>query len=459
MTPKAFRRTLTATALCGLSIVFAGRASAEPFYSPLHPAVPTVQPEATFPYSNPYLHGPTDVYPPGPNPGPPANMQPSRRKRLFNWFGPALFNAQGYKFAKIPGTTVRVDYLLWSGTDPGDQLVGSPLRADGQDPSEIFALASTLTTDDGRFIDAAFGPTLGPVNLNDNNGFRLTASVPTRRHGDFEWSGFILGETTEGFTDLPTEFFPSSVGVFQAAPVLNTTINGVETDAAILFSSNSQVQYEFDVWGTDVTWLLPSQAPRGPGFHLRPTSGFVYRRLQEDMRLRGTASPTTGGLFSTTTLSTAAVDSFTINHIFGPTFGVRAELVHPRFALGVEPAVLLGVNSAKAAVTVENVDGTDRREEVERYFRFSPALELNTYARILLTDKLSLHVGYDLMRFARIFRPANTIRYNVTTAGGGQVFQSGLAADPITGTDFRPVEDADQFTLDGLSVGLEFKPW
>lgn len=476
MTGKASRQTFRVTAAFRTTaatvavLATAATAAAEPFYGSNYSGVPAVQSEKTFPYKGVGQHAPTDVYPAGPGSLAGHYMPPARQKRLFNWFGPTLFNLQGYKKAYVPGTTARVDYLLWSASDPGDVLVGAPVRADGTDPAEIFGLASTITTDDGRLIDSAFGPTLGPISLNDNNGARLTIAVPTRRHGDFEWSGFVLGENTQGFTDLPTEFFDSAVGsgialgVFgipdaQAAPALNTLINGLPTDAVLVFSSNAQVQYEFDIWGTDVTWVMPSQAPTGPGFHLRPTSGFVYRRLQEDLRLRGTASPSAGALATTTELAFTAVDSFTINHVFGPTFGIRAELVHPRFTLGVEPAVLLGANSVKAAVTTENVDGLNRREEVERYFRFSPALELAAYAHIVITDRITLHVGYDLMRFARIFRPANTIQYNVTTAGGGQVLAADLATDPITGLDFRPVEDADQFTLDGLSVGLEFRPW
>lgn len=347
------------------------------------------------------------------------------------------------------GTYVRLEYLLWEIEEPGAVALGAPVI---RDPAETaaFAPATDNTTSNGYpLLGGGFGytPIIDEIQLRDNSGTRVTLGVPLKNYGAAEFSGWWLNQASDQFTFGP-RVLQNNVGLNNVfVPTTPLAVGGVDgsfggTLPTGLFQvyDTLQVDYSSDLKGADARFVVNSLSPPGEGLKLRPLFGFKYVGLQEAMFQKGQLD-----LGGTPFLTTIGSD--TDNTILGGTVGLRTELVHRWFIVGVEPAVTLGGNIAKASVVTDNLAGpTEGRLQADSdYFGFSPILDLKAYARVCVTDNIRLHVGYDAFWLAQVYRPARVIEYNVDT--------NAAAGFP---TQFDTKQETDHLAVEGLSVGLEF---
>lgn len=350
------------------------------------------------------------------------------------------------------GSFVRLEYLLWEIEEPGSESFGAPFPQDFSpgfesdfdddildidfDPSEgFFEFNPELGT---------FGPVYVPNNdeiqLRDNSGVRLTLGIPTYEYGTIELSGWALEQASDHY-----EFRPRSEGFFffqDVDPAITFATDLSNTPVAVAFGRVDTV-YTSDMLGADANFVIDSLSPEGEGLKLKPLVGFKYVSLQEFQSVAGYAQRSP--LLSSS--NNFALTSDTDNNYLGGTLGLRTELEHRWFVLGLQPAVTFAGNIAKTRVRTspffDPTEGT--RESNSDYFDFAPILDLKAYARICLTDNLRLSVGYDAFWIARAYRAVDVINYRVNT-DGGTTLESASTTE----------RGADDVAVEGLSVGLEY---
>ncbi len=94
--------------------------------------------------------------------------------------------------------------------------------------------------------------------------------------------------------------------------------------------------------------------------------------------------------------------------------GVRAELVHRWFTIGVQPKVTLGAAVYRNRVNAQSLLAiTDPAvsSSVEG-LNFTPVVQFGAYLRIHPTENITISGGYDYMATVNIVRPYDSIRYN-----------------------------------------------
>ncbi|MEZ6044718.1 MAG: BBP7 family outer membrane beta-barrel protein [Planctomycetaceae bacterium] len=135
------------------------------------------------------------------------------------------------------------------------------------------------------------------------------------------------------------------------------------------------------------------------------------------------------------------------------TLGLNLEYRQEHFTLGVEPKGLIGFNTYRTRIKTQDLAFAG-----EEFFakktktEFSPLIDLQVYGKVNLTQKFSLFVAYDLKYAMKVARPANQTRYNVigtTDAGTGMT--------EVDATDFSISSNLDEFKIDGLTIGGEFR--
>ena len=378
------------------------------------------------------------------------------------------------------GTFFRTEYLLWEIDEPGNELLGAipgetlddfadidfDQTAHPNDPNRIFD--DNFDPADGFFtfdplsgFDFNYVPRIEEIQMRDNSGLRLTLGIPTYEYGTFEFSGWMLEQGSDNYRFGPRELIPPSTVFVNLdddaevessfpgpgvpfAPANLVNVNGENSGLfRVIHSDFLDVTYKSDLWGADAKFVVDALAPEGEGLKFMPLFGFKYMGFQESMAQRGVSSPQFG--FGPTTIRN--INSDTSNTILGGTVGLRTELVHRWFVVGVQPSVTFAGNIAQAGVSTERFLGNfdPYREEEADYFEFSPVLDLNAYLRVCLTENLHLTVGYDAFWLANIYRPARTIDYNIT----GDEF-NGFQND----VGVKRVDD--DLTIEGLSVGFEY---
>ena len=380
------------------------------------------------------------------------------------------------------GAFVRLEYLLWEIEEPGGELIGAmpPAEAFGNpdqdfdegfyshalfddnfDPADGFATAqvvrSPITDRPLNRVGFRYVPRMTELQLRDNSGLRGTIGIPTYEYGTIELSGWMLEQASDERRYMPRAIVPQND--FFAFFDLEETIEGfpVRPRGEAFFPSTSvsvndgdeflvipydhlDVAYRSDLWGADAKYVIDALAPDGEGFKIKPLIGFKYVGLQESMYQRGLIRNRTGRT------NIASVNSSTDNTLLGGTIGIRGELVHRWFVLGVQPAVTFAGNIAEASVTSERLLGNQgpAHSVTSEYFDFAPILELNTYARIHLGDNCRFLVGYDAMWLSRVFRASRAIDYRVTREGRS------IRSDVDTSNT------SDHVAVEGLSLGLEY---
>jgi len=325
----------------------------------------------------------------------------------------------------------RLDYMLWHFDEPGRVRLGAPVSGvvDTTQPFEVF---DRLT---GVSRGNAFVPDLQSATLMDVNGIRGTFEIPYKG-GVFEASAWATQQTGDG------QFMAIAPGGTQAATSL--FVNGIPvSDNTIVYDVSFETDLTSELYGGDLTLIIDDPTP-GHGLKFRPMLGFRYLNFQEQLRQKGV--DTNGGTEPTRSV---VIDSRTSNNVYGPQFGLRVELTHPKFTLGVQPSITAGLNDYTASVRAERLFTVNDPKLLtkETHTDWSPVFDLKVYLQAHISESLSLHVGYDLMWAHRVTRPYNNIYYDEIVTGGTRTANVVLQ------------EDLEDFMVDGLTVGgvIRFK--
>ena len=349
------------------------------------------------------------------------------------------------------GSYYRVEYLHWNIQRPGNVLLGSqPLSV--RDPSRPFPIFDNQIP--ANQIGTGVVPNLSEIGLRGNNGIRGTWGIETS-FGNIEANYFVLEQaddvTSVGDlrpqvertleTDTDTDIFELSIGPGQFAGT-SLRLNGNPSNIIELYNRSFTARYESDIMGAEVLMRFADIVHLGfpLGMNIQPIIGFRFLQVHEKLGQVGVFEDITGQA----PLLTSRIDSDTNNNLFGPTIGMRYELPHPWFTLGVEPKFTLASNSNRARVATRQfrlaADPTVVTKDRSTYF--SPIGEVQAYARIRLSDSIRMTIGYSYMFISKLTRPHDNIFYNdngIFPTPPGVVLKS-------KSTDLR---------VQGLTLGIE----
>lgn len=308
----------------------------------------------------------------------------------------------------------RFEYLSWSINQPGNALLGAPLRT-------VFSPQDAFPVFDEQIppnpIGNASVPTLSSIAMRDINGLRGTIGLPTS-FGAVEASFFALEQGSANFNEPnlepQREIFENGIltiepGRFAATSLLE---DGVPSDLVELYNRSFRVTYKSDILGGEANIVAANLIDFGMpgGLEIQPMFGFRYLVIQEEMQQSGQFEDITGQL----PLLTSLVTSSTSNNLFGPSIGSRIEFQHERFTLGVNPKFTLATNVNRTRVNTSTFRAMDdpSTTSVDRSVNFAPITEVQTYARIRLTESIWCSVGYSLLYMTGVTRPHDNIYYN-----------------------------------------------
>lgn len=359
----------------------------------------------------------------------------------------------------------RVDYLLWDVEDPGKSTLGASSRQTfNGDPVNNFPVFQLPDPNSGTQLNVA-QPTLTSVMINKNNGIRGTWGLPIFDSGVLESSVFALQTSisdinpsnirdwSPGLVDTNGDNIPDT---FVSQPLLNAVVQGVKINGSVPPGNNFLLVNGIDtngdgitdtpaysatlktsVWGAESNYII---APYNPNQNLivSPLFGFRYMNFSEELRQRGQYDDPVledDGVTpvdpAQTQRVTRRIDSTTINNLYGPQIGMRAELHSKRLVIGVTPKVMLGLNSYRAQLDTASIlrlnDPAQSLNKRETTFGIIGDVEVST--RLNLTDNFSASVGYNFLWAGMITRPADNIDYNIRSSAGGIPAQSAFGLD------------------------------
>jgi hypothetical protein len=310
----------------------------------------------------------------------------------------------------------RLEWMQWQINRPGTSLLGAPLNIIGR-PQDGFPVFDLQTPP--NVIGGARVATLDPIAMRDTNGLRGTIGLPTS-FGAIEANFFALEQASDSFRAAglkpqQNEFDINDVlvnvipGRFIATSLLE---NGQPSDLVELYNREFEVTYRTDVLGAEINFIRDDLIEFGlpGGVEIHPMFGYRFLMIQEEIQQAGQFQDVTGAV----PLLTSLINSSTSNNLFGPSIGTRIEFQHERFTLGFNPKFTLATNVYRARVRTERfrlaADPTVVTED--RSVSFSPIGELQTYARIRVTDSMWVSVGYSLLYISRLTRPHDNVFYN-----------------------------------------------
>lgn len=340
----------------------------------------------------------------------------------------------------VKGAYFRLEYLNWTYKKPGNQPLGSAINGINE-PREPFNV-----TVFGQLAGIARVPTLDAVDLGHRNGIRSTLGMPlpsgrggieasifwlqdkSERTREFEVDGFPLGAPAPGTTD-PPKFI-----------VTSTFTNGVPGTNLFVYDESYQTRFSSDLWGTEINWVSDPYAS-GPGLQIRPMAGFRYIDIAEQLVQIGSFNRRGQLAQSLVSVITSRSD----NAAFIPQVGVRLELVRPRWALGVEPKIGVGVIDIDNSVVTERlrsqgdptITSQDSRAEI------SAVGEISLYMKANVTEKITVNFGYSFLFVDNVSRAHNSIFYN----DNGQQADAAIVARTAT----------ELMYFQGINLGAEFR--
>jgi len=328
---------------------------------------------------------------------------------------------------------IRLEYLNWSISSPGGQLLGAPMATlDARD------LVPAVGRGRARPGYEAFVPTMSGANFDDQNGLRGSFGIPTRV-GSLEANVWALEQADWRLRIDPRVDAATGTIIIPAVSLLN---NGTPADdRLVLFDTSYVASYKSNLMGTEGNFVFSPITPNAP-IVLQPIAGIRYMRVFEELQISGSDS---------VTMTNPRIRSRSQNHLFGPQVGFRAEMQHERFTLGVEPKFTFGFNRHSDQVLSEQIfEATDANGNILRSVTgdddsdFAPLFNVSVYARVHVTQHLSVFVGYEAILASEVSRPYSNIIYN----------DAGVGNPP--GIVYRP-EDRQDLFIQGLFVGGELR--
>lgn len=344
----------------------------------------------------------------------------------------------------VKGSWFRITYLHWKFERPGNEMLGAPIDGipNARDPFDLVidpATGNVLTT--ARVFD------LRDFSLRNNQGIKGTLGIPFA-FGEWESSVFTF-EKASHFSaagELPSD------PTLQPFPVIITTLldNGnirpnpfpVDDPALIgmpIYDVSFDAKFVSEFWGAESN-LVFDLSPYGPGLHFKPLFGFQFFALDEQLLQQGVFDN-----LGTQPPNRSVIDAKTRNRLYVPQAGLRIELQHPMFVIGVEPKVGLGANRFLGSVRTDNLRGPLDPTVITEDQRtiYSAVFQLRVYAQIHVNDYFSLFVAYNFLHLDRVTRPHDNIFYNDTGP-----------LDPPAVVQDTYIQD---FKADGLVVGGELR--
>lgn len=345
--------------------------------------------------------------------------------------------------------------ILFSSGDP----TATPL-----DPAQVAVLAVGQLANTSAF------------KQDNNNGFRGLVGMKTS-FGAIEANMFVMDRSRSDFQfqAIPAGFIgvPGG-GPFRPADplVIPTLVNGqmapnvldsngnIVTDSNnyyIIFNEAYSAQFQSDAWGA-TPQVLFTMYERPDRFKISSVFGFKYFDFREQMLQRGsfTNDPARATFVYENEVAedfSSTINSTTINRVYGPQAGLRAELGGERVTFGLDTNLMLGANTHEAAVGVDSLlfpgDNNFTRQSSTH---FATGFDMLVDARIRMTEHVTLSVGYNVMWFNAITRPHDNIHYNINAIPVDD--PGGEGPDWNVSNDVRVDKKNTNVHLTGWSVGL-----
>ncbi len=346
---------------------------------------------------------------------------------------------------------LRMEFLMWNYSTPSDSIIGAPVSGLQQQdlPSEVEGITVPVGLIDnlngGADVGQTLFPTYTPFGPVDTPGIRGTFGV-NLGGAEMELSFFGLEQSNSEFirnniSSARTRIgLDASQGTNQhpnyAIPLLtNGTPGTVAALNALVFTESMALESQTQLWGSEISFLTPRDAPGGAGLSWQWLGGFRYASLDEEFRIRGNSV----GSAATTVRST------TVNNIYGPEFGGRVALSSKYVTFSATPRVTLGLNDHTTGVSSDILSAGGQKFG-SRTIEFGTITQLNLATEIHFNTHFSIYGGYDFMWLPRVTRPYENIVYNSTTNAAGALV-----------ADIREHTNYVNFVAQGLSVGAVFR--
>ncbi|MFV0442461.1 MAG: BBP7 family outer membrane beta-barrel protein [Planctomycetaceae bacterium] len=409
------------------------------------------------PMSTPYgsQYSPYSASPPVTPPNAPAVAEiPGPRPQQVYEFQPRG-DLRGPLFEDSPGqdrlrsslqqSWFRVDYLNWDLKDPGESLVGADwINANARDPLHGFGSSDSLTSViplarerdgtvrqdlGGAFLIAGQAHDLSPFDFRHRNGIRLNFGFPTEA-GNIEANIWGLKKNTDHYRIEP---YFDNFGTFLVIPAIPLTNNGrlvnPTLDASapmILFDEYMHVQYGQEMYGAEVNYFRKTLRDNDH-LHVDLMGGGRFIRLREDMLVVGSDLR---NQLNPEILSTS------INHLFGPSIGLRAEMEFGIVKLGADTRLTAGFNRHNNTVRTKDLflQNPNPTNSSDDHTEFAPIHDLKLYAQVQLTHHIKLRAGYDLLNIFQVSRPQNSVVWDDSGVVDGPI---NIRADATNLESFR----------------------
>ena len=311
---------------------------------------------------------------------------------------PRLFSGSGF---------VRVEYLNYNISEPGDVLLGAPLanNAYPTDPFVIFAPNS--------FAPSYYGivPSAKMFDLRDNSGIKTTLGFDLTHGDSVEISVFMLAQKKSGFVrnDLGTSLVDIGGFLFELPNVYATSmlLNGQVGETLYVYNDGYAAFYQSQVWGAEANYL--HDLDTYGAVHFRPMIGARFLNINERVSQYGRfqqQAPVPS--FET------SIESDTQNYLGGGQIGARVEMVTHLFDFGAEAKWLMLANSMYADVATNNLrfNGDPYVQTSENTTQVSTGFDLTGWGVLHVHPKFDLRIGYNFLWLTGITRPEDNVYYN-----------------------------------------------
>lgn len=324
----------------------------------------------------------------------------------------------------------RAEYLWLNYRDPSQDIMGSPTLLDTstQFPA-IDRLTGVRILTNGTLVSQA------PLDNQGISGMRWTMGIPTQLF-TMELSAFAMAPSSSSFSIQP--FFDTNSFLNELTiPVIPLLRNGAPSlFDFVLFDQGVNVKYRSALQGTDAKIVFPPVTPNVP-VEFSPIVGFNYLHFANRITVAGADGAS---------LTQHLIDSNANNHIFGPEVGMRMESRSKWVTLGFEPKLTFGINRILNRVITQQIfDPTETNRLLDgTQTRFTPILDLSTYARIRITENLNLSLGYQLMAMTGVSQSERNLVWDSSST---------LTDPPLIGLAMRRRD----FWVQGINVGLQWQ--
>lgn len=423
----------------------------------------------------PYYFDPNGGSPAGAGPAPaPWYGDPDEVAASNNRYGPLVVSN---------GWFLRAEYLNYNIANPGHSLLGAPVSAISKPPplgglyvAPVGSPPGTLATaisppspgdpsqpflvfppGSSTPIAVTQVPTTNSMNLGSIPGVQVTAGIDLISGGSFEVSAFMLAKKSSGFrlgnfgtttipfdTDADGVILPNFLEPTEVLTLPNTVgtsvlVNGQVSNQVLLYNVGYQAIFTSQLWGGEANYFYDLDAVGI--FQIKPLVGVRYMNLSERLNQQGVFQ---NFLVSGPTV-VSTIDSSTMNNLWGPQIGFRAQFVTPWLEFGVNPKLLMLGNSMLSQVTTNhlrsNADPIVSTNDMTTQFTFGT--DVGGFATINLSKSFSIRGGYNFIWVNRVTRPHNNIYYNDNGPGS----PPGIIDKPTT----------HDIIITGASVGCEFR--